>query len=143
MDKRKLTNSERELVEGMEEFLADLKKEGPLPEKYTCRSISLDMQPRAFSAAEVRATRDMLSASQSVFAQFLGVSVKTVRAWETGKTPSEMACRFLDEIRRNPAYWRNRLQQSSTPQANGARSATSREAPRALARNKRIGSRRN
>jgi len=58
----------------------------------------------------VRRTRGLLRASQAVFARFLGVSVKTVRAWEQGfNVPSDMACRFMDEIRRDPSYWLRRL----------------------------------
>jgi DNA-binding transcriptional regulator YiaG len=35
-----------------------------------------------------------------------------VRAWETGgKKPSDMACRFLDEIVFKPDYWRERISQ--------------------------------
>ena len=60
-----------------------------------------------------RETRDLLGASQGVFAGFLGVSVQTIRAWEQGRqNPSEMVCRFLGEIKRNPQYWRIRLRDS-------------------------------
>src|SRR4051794_17473009 len=53
-------------------------------------------------------------ASQAVFARFLGVSRNTVRSWEQGvNAPSTMACRFLDEIRLNPAYWQQRLRDSA------------------------------
>ena len=48
--------------------------------------------------------------SQAIFAQFLGVSVKTVSAWERGdKKPSDLACRFMDEIKESPDYWKRRL----------------------------------
>jgi DNA-binding transcriptional regulator YiaG len=51
--------------------------------------------------------------SQAVFAKLLGVSLNTVRAWEQGVNhPSDMACRFLDEIRRDPAYWVRRLKEA-------------------------------
>ena len=54
-----------------------------------------------------------------LFARFLGVSVKTVRAWEQGtNTPQEIACRLMDEILHDPDYWRKRLSQlarSRTP----------------------------
>jgi len=113
IDKSKLNAVERDLVDGMEGFLADLRSEAPLTEKYTCRRVVLDLQPRAYGAKEAKATRLLLKASQALFAQFLGVSVKTVRAWEQGKTPSDMACRFMDEIQRNPDYWRERLRESA------------------------------
>lgn len=113
LDKTKLNGVEKDLVEGLEDFLADLRADVPITKKYTCRRVVVDLQPHAYTAEQVRATRMLLNASQPIFACFLGVSVKTVRAWEHGKTPSDMACRFMDEIQRNPEYWRNRLKESA------------------------------
>lgn len=114
MDKSKLTEVERDLVEGLGEFLDDLKTEAALSAKYNCRRVALDLEPHCYSAAEVKVVREMLQASQALFAKFLGVSPKTVRAWEQGKAPSDMARRFMDEIRRNPDYWRKRVEESAT-----------------------------
>lgn len=111
LDKAQLSPAERDLVDGLEGFLSDLKSDRPLGEKYTCRRVFLELRPEKFTGERVRATRMMLSASQTFFAQFLGVSVKTHRAWEQGKTPNDMACRFLNEIARDPEYWRTRLRQ--------------------------------
>jgi putative transcriptional regulator len=113
INRSKLNDIERDLVEGMEGFLADLKSDTPIAEKYNCRRFVLDLEPTPYGPEEVKATRMLLKVSQSLFAQFLGVSVKTVCAWEQGKTPSDMACRFMDEIRRNPKYWRERLRESA------------------------------
>ena len=107
--KGKLNSVERDLVEGMEGFLADLRQDADIAEKYTCRRVVLDLKPQSYKPADVKATRKLLMASQAVFAQFLGVSKKTVCGWEAGKAPSDMACRFMDEIRTNPEYWRDRL----------------------------------
>ena len=42
-----------------------------------------------FRGKEVESVRRMLGLSQALFAQFLGVSLHAVRAWENGgKTPS-------------------------------------------------------
>ena len=112
IDKSRMTSIERDLVEGLEGFVADLATNTPIEKKYTCRRIVLDLHPHLFTAADVKATRHLLNASQPLFAQFLGVSVKAVRKWEGGDAPSEMACRFMDEIRRNPDYWRKRLDES-------------------------------
>ena len=39
---------------------------------------------------------------------------KSLIAWEQGaKNPSDMACRFMDEIRHNPRYWQERLRESA------------------------------
>jgi DNA-binding XRE family transcriptional regulator len=58
----------------------------------------------------------MLNASQAVFARFLGVRPTTVRAWECGNNvPSDMAARFLDEIRANPSLFKARMVQVIKP----------------------------
>lgn len=99
-----------QIIEGLEEFADSLAKKERIADKYTCRVIELDLGTAAYDPAMVRQTRKLLHASQGVFARFLGVSVKTVRAWEQGdNAPSDMACRFMDEIRRDPAYWLRRL----------------------------------
>jgi putative transcriptional regulator len=103
----------KQIIEGLREFTEALEKDEPISEKFTCRTITLDLLPVPYSPKTVKATRRLLGTSQRVFAQFLGVSVKTVSAWEQGKTGiGDMACRFMDEIRRNPEYWRKRLRES-------------------------------
>jgi putative transcriptional regulator len=113
----KLNAVERDLLKGLQDFAAALESDGPLPKQYTSRRVVLDLAPHAYSPAEVRATRSLLQASQALFAQFLGVSIKTIQSWEGGKPPSDMAARFMDEIRRNPEYWRGRLRQSAKVKA--------------------------
>jgi putative transcriptional regulator len=112
MDESKLNDVERDLIEGLEGFVKDLKSEEPLTKKYTHRRVELELQPTSYRPGQVKAVRKLLMVSQVLFAQFLGVSVKAVRAWEQGKKPSDIACRFMDEIQRNPDYWRKRLKQS-------------------------------
>ena len=103
-----------EIVAGLREFADTLQGDKRIREEFTCRTVVLDLRPRQYDGAAVRRTRNLLRASQSVFAQLLGVSVKTVQAWEQNvNTPSDMACRFLDEIRLNPQYWRNRLRSAA------------------------------
>jgi DNA-binding transcriptional regulator YiaG len=49
----------------------------------------------------------------TIFADFIGVSVGTLRNWEQGIRPvSGVAARMFDEMRINPAYWAIRLSQS-------------------------------
>lgn len=99
------------LAEGFEEFASEIKadKKG-VAKRFTCHNIALDLHPQPYSPDLVKATRRLLNASQAVFAQFLGVSSKTVRSWEQGiNTPSHSACRLMDEIRHNPAYWQARM----------------------------------
>lgn len=86
--------------------------------RFNCRQVVLELDLHEFQPDDVRRTRQLLGASQGVFAKFLGVSPQTVRAWEQGtKTPREVACRFMDEIRRDPAYWRARLQSAARPKS--------------------------
>lgn len=67
------------------------------------RYVTLDLQPKPYDAAAVKDVRTMLGVPQRIFAVMLGVSIKTVRAWEQGaKTPSPMACRFLDKVQDDP-----------------------------------------
>jgi putative transcriptional regulator len=101
---------EKEIIKRLEEFTDVLKSGQAISDKFTCRKVELDLKPQPYSPALVKQTRTLLNASQAVFAIFLGVSVKTVRAWEQGdNTPSDIACRFMDEIRANPQYMLERL----------------------------------
>ena len=78
------------------------------------RTVELDLQPHEYDADAVRRVRLSLSASQAVFAKILGVSRSTIQAWEQGdRTPSSMACRFLDEINIDHDRWRHRLLEAS------------------------------
>lgn len=96
-------------------FTHDLENGVTIQDKYTCRTIALDLSPMAYDQKAVKQTRAILNASQAVFALVLGVSIKTVQAWEQGQTsPPKMACRFMDEIRRDPEYWTKRLRNSIT-----------------------------
>ncbi|WP_432649158.1 helix-turn-helix domain-containing protein [Huintestinicola sp.] len=52
---------------------------------------------------EIRSIRLSLDMTQSVFAQIMGVSVKTVEAWEGGRsTPNGTARRMLSMLRSDP-----------------------------------------
>jgi putative transcriptional regulator len=76
------------------------------------RRVVLDLEPQTYTPEQIRAVRKLLNVSQSIFAQLLGVSVKAVQKWERGGVPSDIACRFMDEIRRDPNYWKKRLKDS-------------------------------
>jgi len=103
----------KQIVDGLNEFSDAVERDQLDPKRFTSRTVVLNVKPSKYSAAMVRATRQLLDASQAVFAQFLGVSVKTVRSWEQGvSTPKDIAARFLDEIRQNPEYWRGRMRES-------------------------------
>lgn len=105
------------IVSRLNAFTKALESDAVVSEKFTVRTIRLNLQPTSYDPAAVRKTRDLLNLSQSLFAKFLGVAVQTVRAWEQGDNiPSDMACRFLDEINANPAYWQRRLRSAAVAQ---------------------------
>jgi putative transcriptional regulator len=98
------------IVSRLTDFTKALESGATISEKFTVRTIRLNLQPTAYDTASVRKTRKLLNLSQPLFAKFLGVAVQTVRAWEQGdNVPSDMAARFLDEINANPTYWQRRL----------------------------------
>lgn len=106
---RKASVGERILAR-LKGFDEALKNGEAIADKFTCRRVVLDLPPTPYDPDLVKETRKILGASQAMFAQFLGVSVKTVRSWEQGiNVPNDMACRFMDEIRRNPKYWLERF----------------------------------
>jgi putative transcriptional regulator len=103
-------------------FVEALEKNQKIGDRFTCRKIELNLVPKPYNSKKIKNTRAVLGLSQALFAQFLGVSPRTVAAWERGaKTPQDIACRFMDEIRRNPAYWRDRLAKSARPKSKARR----------------------
>ena len=103
----------QQIIQGLQEFTEALEKGEDITKKFRCHTICLDLAPQPYNAKKVKYVRNLLEASQTIFARLLGVSVKTVRSWEQGiNTPSGMACRFMDEIQRDPQYWIKRLQQT-------------------------------
>lgn len=100
----------KRVVDRLQAFTEALENKDVISERFTCRRFVLDLQPTPYDPAKVKQTRNLLNASQAVFAMFLGVSRGTVRRWEQGtNTPSDMACRFMDEIRSSPDLFKNRL----------------------------------
>lgn len=114
MTKRKNSKTVADkIVKGFKELSKALSEDAPIAEKFTCRKVTLDLEPIPYPPKAVRATRLLLRVSQPVFAQFLGVRPSTIKSWEQGRQPPhDMACRFMDEIQRNPEYWRERLRES-------------------------------
>ena len=98
------------IIEGLTEFAEALESGEPLETRLTGHRLSIDLMPRKYRPRDVRATRRLLGASQSLFARFLGVALGTVRAWEQGRNvPNGAAARLLDEIRLNPGFWKTRF----------------------------------
>ncbi|WP_165070958.1 helix-turn-helix domain-containing protein [Paludisphaera rhizosphaerae] len=82
----------------------------PLENRLTVRTVVLDLTPRSYAADDVKAVRAKFGASQSIFAQFLGVNVQTLQKWEHGqRSVPAMAARYLDDLQEFPEIWSRRI----------------------------------
>lgn len=114
--KRKPERIGSKIVRRLKGFVDAIESGEDISQRFTCRTIRLDIEPHEYDPTLVKQTREMLGASQTIFARFLGVSPSAVQDWEQGeKPPKGSACRLMDEIRSNPSYWIRRLQDLSTP----------------------------
>jgi putative transcriptional regulator len=85
-----------------------------LESKYTLRRVEVPAPPAKYNAHAVRATRDRIGVSQSVFAHLLGVSTILMQAWEQGnRVPAPWARRLLDEVNHDPKRWRGMIRKAS------------------------------
>lgn len=58
-----------------------------------------------FSPGEIKNIRKSTGLTQVLFAKYMGVSVKTVEAWEAGRNhPEGAACRLLTLTRNDPSF---------------------------------------
>ena len=109
-------SAEEKITQGLEQFADALEKGEDVTERFTCRKVVLNLEPAQYGPELVKEARSKLGLSQALFAQFLGVSASSVQAWERGeKTPKDIACRFMDEIRRDPNYWKKRFLEIAEP----------------------------
>lgn len=70
------------------------------------RSSVLSIEPVSkFEAKEIKQIRNNTGLTQVLFAKFMGVSVKTVEAWESGRNhPDGAASRLLFLTAKNPLF---------------------------------------
>ena len=58
-----------------------------------------------FTASEIKAIRKNAGMTKVLFAKYLGVSLKTVEAWESGRNqPNGAACRMLSITKKDPLF---------------------------------------
>lgn len=58
-----------------------------------------------FTASDIKDIRNLTGLTQILFAEYMGVSVKTVEAWESGRNhPDGAACRLLTITKHNPSF---------------------------------------
>lgn len=63
-----------------------------------------------YSAQKIKQIRESLNLSQTVFAEALGVSVKTVEAWESGRNhPQGPASRILQLLEKDHAILKEHM----------------------------------
>lgn len=88
----------RSIMAGLNEAVQDAKsKEKKLP-----RRVVSVMPVKVYQAEEVKKIRKGTGLSQKNFASYMGVSDKTVEAWEAGKNhPSGVASRLLNMMEMN------------------------------------------
>lgn len=74
--------------------------------KLNARTTILTIEPlECFKPDEIRRIRRDTGLTQRLFAQYIGVSIKTVEAWEAGRNhPEGAACRLLSMTRRDPMF---------------------------------------
>lgn len=85
---------------GLEEAIAYEK--GTLAAKTTKISVS---PTDRFKPEEIKAIRVDAGYTQAVFAEYMGVSKKTIEAWEAGRNhPEGAACRLLSLTKNDPSF---------------------------------------
>ncbi|WP_445375955.1 helix-turn-helix domain-containing protein [Photorhabdus tasmaniensis] len=86
-----------ELQEGMEAW-------GEFNEgKKTLRTHRANVKPASITLAEVKAVREKLKLSQTVFAQYLHTGVTTLQNWEQGLAkPNKQAILLIKMVEKNP-----------------------------------------
>ncbi|EUJ31726.1 helix-turn-helix domain-containing protein [Listeria cornellensis] len=63
-----------------------------------------------YTAKDIKAFRQKVELTQSAFAELMGISVKTVEAWESGRNnPNGSASRLLQLIEANPEVFMEEL----------------------------------
>lgn len=123
MNKRKETKSKLsvadKIIKGLKTVAVKLESEEKTDvvfDQFNCRRFVLDLKPVQFDSTDVKRLREELQVSQSIFASLIGVSVKTVQAWEQGKNPpQQVASRFMDEIQTDLEYWKKKLAKKIRP----------------------------
>jgi len=86
-----------EMFELLKEGLNDILEQQKGKKKLKTRVIETPAPAIQYTAKDVKRIRDTLHFPQSIFAQYLNVSIKTVQSWEAGRrVPSHSALRLLE-----------------------------------------------
>lgn len=70
------------------------------------KTVTLTVTPvDRYAPEEIKAIRKSTGFTQAIFAKYMGVSVKTVEAWEAGRNhPEGTACRLLALTKQDPMF---------------------------------------
>ena len=99
-----------EIIAGLKGFVETLEAGVPVESRYTVHTVTLDLEPHPYESKDLVQARHKLNASQALLAKFLGVSVKTLSAWEQGTRPLPLiAGRYLDDILAHPELFLSRI----------------------------------
>jgi len=90
------------IVTGLKEAIKYEK--GTLNKKIKIRKVSIENIPH-YQAKQIKEIRNKLRLTQAIFAKVLGVSIKTVEAWEAGKNiPNGPAQRILGLLNKDNKF---------------------------------------
>lgn len=90
------------IITGIDEAIQYEK--GSLTKKVKINKITIKPVPH-YKAKQIKEIRRKLNLTQAVFAEILGVSIKTVEAWESGKNiPNGPAQRILDLLKKEDDF---------------------------------------
>lgn len=88
------------IMRGLQEVADDVSGRKPLP----ATKISV-IPVKVYSADEIKSIRHSTGLSQVLFAEYLGVSPKTVEAWESGRNhPAGSSSRILSMIEADSTF---------------------------------------
>jgi DNA-binding transcriptional regulator YiaG len=94
-----------DIMAGIGELEAMLRDGATFEDRFTVRTVSIP-RPKEYSPMAIANLRKKLGMSQALFADLVGVSRILVQSWERGvREPSQLACRLLDTINRDPQGW--------------------------------------
>lgn len=108
--KQTTTTLGQELIRGLTTFRDAVNSGEPLEKRFVVSELGRPVGPKPLGARRVKTIRERVGASQAVFAALVGVSTKTIQAWEQGANePPLLACRLLELMDEDPARWRHEL----------------------------------
>ena len=70
------------------------------------KTTTVSIEPVAvYTSGDIKSIRNSTGLTQNLFAKYMGVSVKTVEAWESGRNhPDGAACRLLYLTQKDPMF---------------------------------------